>query len=490
MSFPSWFRSLSRRSRWLIAAVPVLLLAAFGWFLDATTRTALEPWLGERLSAEFTVERLDEVATFDDYLALEDELFAQLQDKVYAHTKSGPGYELYRYAKGSAADPQVRKPNWNRSFELSVVKPLGAVLLLHGMSDSPYSLRAIAEALQRKGYWVLGLRMPGHGTAPSGLKYLSWQDAAAAVGLGVQHLQTRAGAVPLHLVGYSTGAALALNYALDAQEGVASPVPASLVLISPSIRIHAVAALAAFKDRIGKLPGLGGLSWLQIEAEFDPYKYNSFATNAAAQVHRLTQRVSKRIATRAQSSASVILPPTLVFKSTVDATVLTEAVVDDLLARLKPRRHELVLFDINRFELKSALLVSDPGPLTARLMTDSSLPFAMSLVTNENARSTAVVSRRKEAFSNEVTRTRALGLHWPNGVISLSHVALPFPPDDPLYGQRPPTSEGVLYLGDLAIRGERGLMRIPTDWLIRLRHNPFYDYLQTRTLDWIGDAGR
>jgi len=53
---------------------------------------------------------------------------------------------------------------------------------------------------------------------------------------------------------------------------LASPVPASLVLISPSIRIHAVAAVAGFKDALGNFPGLGGLSWLQVEPEFDPYK--------------------------------------------------------------------------------------------------------------------------------------------------------------------------------------------------------------------------
>jgi hypothetical protein len=71
--------------------------------------------------------------------------------------------------------------------------------------------------------------------------------------------------------------------------------------------------------------------------------------------------------------------------------------------------------------------------------------------------------------------------------VSLSHVALPFPPDDPLYGERPP-GKG-LFLGQPAIRGERGLLRIPSDWLLRLRHNPFYDYLERRTVDWIERAG-
>lgn len=74
---------------------------------------------------------------------------------------------------------------------------------------------------------------------------------------------------------------------------------------------------------------------------------------------------------------------------------------------------------------------------------------------------------------------------WPRGVISLSHIALPFPPDDPLYGVDPPVEKQTIYLGNLAIQGERGLLRVPENWLLRLRFNPFYSYLEDRTVDWV-----
>jgi hypothetical protein len=45
-----------------------------------------------------------------------------------------------------------------------------------------------------------------------------------------------------------------------------------------------------------------------------------------------------------------------------------------------------------------------------------------------------------------------------------------------------------VFLGQLAIRGERGVLKIPGQWLLRLRHNPFYDYQEQRVLDWIGRA--
>jgi len=448
----------------------------------------LKPWHTEELTAEFTAQRADEIRTFDDYRQLEDALFAELDEKVYARVESGPEYALARYSPGSAADPRGRSPDWNRSFELPVDEAVGAVLLLHGLTDAPYTLRTLGKALNKRSYWVLGLRLPGHGTAPSGLKRVSWEDMAAAVRLSMDHLASKVGQKPIHIVGYSTGAPLALDFALNALEGSASPVPASLVLISPAIGVHPTAGLANWKAGLAVLPGLGGLAWLQIVPEFDPYKYNSFATNAGGQVYSLTRSVAKRIAARAQSNPTEILPPTLVFKSAVDATVSADAVVDRLLARLAPNRHELVLFDINRFAVKSKLLIADPGPLSNKLMADETLPFAFTLVTNENPESTMVLARRKLPFSAEASTIEPLNLAWPAGVISLSHVALPFPPDDPLYGQRPPGNEDVLFLGQMAIQGERGLLQFPSDWLMRLRYNPFYAFLEARALAWIDGA--
>ena len=78
-------------------------------------------------------------------------------------------------------------------------------------------------------------------------------------------------------------------------------------------------------------------------------------------------------------------------------------------------------------------------------------------------------------------------MEWPRGVFSLSHVALPFPPDDPLYGRYPPEERGKLFLGHQAIQGERGVLQISTNFLLRLRHNPFYDYLEQRVEDWLAD---
>jgi esterase/lipase len=448
----------------------------------------LRLWHTVDLTEEFTRESVDaDVKSFEDYLLLEERLYTQLSEEVYKSTGTGPEEILNRYSRGSAADPSRWPRNWNRSFELSVRQPKGGVLLLHGMSDSPYSLRALGQRFHREGYRVLGLRLPGHGTAPSGLRYASWLDMAAAVGLALDHLEERIGDRPLHIIGYSTGAALALNATLEVIEQNAGRAPDSLVLISPAIRVHSVAGLANFKNTLAGLPGLDGLAYLNVMNEFDPFKYNSFATNAGAQVHEITLDVDRRIRRHANSgSLKGQFPPVLVFKSTVDDTVTTAAVVDNLLLNLSDDRNELVLFDINRnAAIKSTLLIDDPGPLTLRLMEDPSLPFGVTFVTNRNPENLAIVAKHKSPKSSKIARVEELDMTWPRGVISLSHIALPFLPDDPLYGATPPLEKDRIYLGNLAIQGERGLLKVPENWLLRLRFNPFYSYLEDRSVDWV-----
>src|SRR5690606_12020621 len=144
--------------------------------------------------------------------------------RIYGAVEPETLQAIQRYRKGGPADPTGYARNWNRTFEL---RPEGAprrgVLLLHGMSDSPYSLRAIGERLHREGAHVVGLRMPGHGTAPSGLLEVHRRDLAAAVALAMRHLRETVDGRPVHLVGYSNGGALAVHYALKRLEDDSLP---------------------------------------------------------------------------------------------------------------------------------------------------------------------------------------------------------------------------------------------------------------------------
>ena len=92
--------------------------------LQACSGPPLEPWHTEPLREEFETGA-PEIVGLADYLALEERLFAELDDEVYGRVATGSTEMLVRYSRGSASDPSDWDPNWNRSFELPAESPVG-----------------------------------------------------------------------------------------------------------------------------------------------------------------------------------------------------------------------------------------------------------------------------------------------------------------------------------------------------------------------------
>ncbi|MFI5318790.1 MAG: alpha/beta hydrolase [Myxococcota bacterium] len=474
---------LARALAYGAAGMLAAALAGFVWF--ANDQPELAVWHTAKLDEEFT-ER-SKLQSFEEYLALEERLFVQLEERVYARVEPADRQPINRFHRGSLSDPGRWPRDWNRSSELPASAPRAGVLLLHGMSDSPYSLRSEAERLNAAGAYVVGLRIPGHGTAPVGLTTARWQDMAAAVRLAMRHLRERAGDAPLFLVGYSNGGALSVHYALSALEDGALPAPSGLVLISPEIGIAPVAALAVWQKRIGRLLGLEKLAWSSVLPEYDPFKYQSFAVNAGEQAHRLTAEIQAKLTALGESGALARFPRVLAFQSGVDATVSTAAVIEGLMSRLPAAGHELVLFDLNRRSEVEHLLKHDPRPELRGLLAGRDLPFTLCVITNENEASSHVVLARKPTGRSEASQT-PLELAWPDQTFSLAHVALPFSAADPLYGDGSGEPSPGVRLGRLALRGERGVLQVSADEMLRLHWNPFYAYLEQRMVEFVGLA--
>ncbi len=466
---------LSRLS-WMVLGA---LVAAGGLYTASRLQGhPLRLWHTWKTEAEFHVQR-SRVADFEAYRASEARLARAWREAV---ARARPG-QLSRYHPRNPLAHPIDGTDWNRSVELPAEPARGAALLLHGMSDSPYSLRALALRLQAAGFQTLALRLPGHGVAPAGLARLAWEDMAAAVRLAVEHLKPAlSDGRPLVMVGYSNGAALALDYTLDALAEPTWPVPARLVLLSPAIAVSSGARYAPLLLLAGRLPGLEPLAWLSVQPEYDPYKFNSFPVNAGYQVHRLARSVRSRLS-ELDSAAWSRFPPILAAQSVVDATVVAPALVHGLMDRLQSGGDRLLLFDVNRDAAIMELFGRyDSHPVEALLEADT--PYAVTLVTNRDTHSLDVVARHRPAGSAPI-RTDPLDSSWPPGVYSLSHVALPFPPDDPVYGRGGadhPT------LGSLELRGEQNLLSVPAGQLLRLRFNPFYVYLEAQVLDFIRNA--
>ena len=99
-----------------------------------------------------------------------------------------------------------------------------AVVFLHGIAGSPAHFREMAEYLADAGYTARGVLLPGHGTKAAHLRRISWVDWYDHAVSEVRALQATHRQV--HIVGYSVGAALALEIA--AGEGTVG----GLVLLS------------------------------------------------------------------------------------------------------------------------------------------------------------------------------------------------------------------------------------------------------------------
>ncbi|MDP3940046.1 MAG: alpha/beta fold hydrolase [Deltaproteobacteria bacterium] len=461
---------------WVAGAVAVILVGAV-WYLDQ--KPDLKVWHTAWLDAEFTTST--PARTFDDYLALEDRLFKQLDELVYNRIDPEDRLPFNRYFRGSKTDSGSWSPDWNRSYVLSTERPAAGVLLIHGMSDSPYVLRALAERLNAGGAAVVGLRVPGHGTAPSGLVRVRYEDMAAAVKLAVERLRDEVGERPITIVGFSNGGALAVHYALAALEDPSLPAIERVFLMSPEIGVTPMAVLAIWQERIGRLLGLDKLNWNTILPEYDPYKYGSFAVNAGNQAYRLTIENRNRLERLGAAGKLDGFPPVLAFQSAVDATIVAPDLVKELFDQLPDRGHELVLFDINRTIEIEALLKEDPRAWIESITETPDKRYTFSLVTNENDKSEHMVVRSQKPGQSG-SATTDIELTWPRSIYSLTHLALPIPANDPLYGGEDQGKSPGIRLGSLALRGERGVLVIPADDMLRLRWNPFFPYVEQRIL--------
>jgi carboxylesterase len=182
--------------------------------------------------------------------------------------------------------------------------PVG-VLLCHGFTGSPQSLRPWAEFLAAAGLSVSLPRLPGHGTTWQEMNRTRWGDWYAEVDRAFQEL--RADAEEIFVAGLSMGACLALRLAEQRGSAVRG-----LVLVNPSVTADTklfllapvlklvVSSLKAVGDDIKK-PGV------------TEGAYDRTPTKAAASLPGLWK------ATQAQLGQ--VSAPVLVFKSTEDHIV-------------------------------------------------------------------------------------------------------------------------------------------------------------------------
>lgn len=188
--------------------------------------------------------------------------------------------------EGFARAQQVQ---WNLPFRRL---PAGAcpagdrtgLLLVHGLSDSPFVFRDLADYLADHCVEVRTLLLQGHGTRPGDLVTARAEVWQAQVR---EHFRALSRDVDRAFIGgFSLGGALATEYALSGE----SPQPAGLVAVAPAWQLNGLRDylwLAPIADVFG--------DFVEKEPELNPVKYESFSFNAGTQIGKVISAAQRRI---------------------------------------------------------------------------------------------------------------------------------------------------------------------------------------------------
>jgi len=443
----------------------------------------LKLWHRVMLQEEFRAKDAPPGMTFDDYLAVEQKVFDELNVKVYQQLSPEDQLPYNRFYNKSYSFPDNFARNWNRSFELVPASIRGGVLMLHGLTDSPYSNHALAQILYEQGYYVLGLRYPGHGTIPSGMVQCSWKDWEAAANIALEHVRKKIGnAAPLYLCGYSTGGSLALKMTFDAlaeQRKTADKV----FLFSPAIEVSPFGVLADWYKPVGWLTFFEKSPWKDVNPEYDPFKYNSFANHAGGEVYQLAKIVRRQVDDVRKKGLLAQAPPIIAFQSVVDTTVVGSALVKKLYLKLEPNHSRLIVFDVNHDPQVEPFIKTPYKSVFSQFEAyEKPFPFDLTIITNATTQMPEVVAKIRN-MGEKTFQDIPLSMAWPPQVYSLSHVSLLFPQDDPIYGGIDTRALPASFkIGTLTPKGELSVLNVSIPQLMRLRYNPFFDYLTQQVL--------
>ncbi|CAM5631438.1 carboxylesterase [Streptomyces canus] len=125
------------------------------------------------------------------------------------------------------------------------------VLLCHGFTGSPQSLRPWAQHLAEHGLTVSLPLLPGHGTRWQDMALTGWQDWYAEVDRELRALSERCTSV--FVAGLSMGGTLALRLAAKHGDAVSG-----VVVVNPANRMHGLApyALPVARHFVRTAPGI------------------------------------------------------------------------------------------------------------------------------------------------------------------------------------------------------------------------------------------
>ena len=201
------------------------------------------------------------------------------------------------------------------------------ILVLHGFTGSPASVRPWGQALSAEGWTVCVPRLPGHGTTWQEMNRTTWEDWYAEADRNYRDLRGRCSRV--FVMGLSMGGTLTLGLAEQYGDAIAG-----IVLVNPSVHTER-------RDRFLLpvlqlvVPGFPGISNDIAKPGQDEIAYPKIPLKAAYSLSSLWSRV--------KSDIGMVTQPVLLFRSVVDHVV-------------EPSNAEFILANVSSADVHEELL--------------------------------------------------------------------------------------------------------------------------------------
>ena len=167
-------------------------------------------------------------------------------------------------------------------------------VLIHGLLSTPAEVRTLGEKLAQQGYIVIAPRLKGHGTSPWDLHQRSWKDWQQSVqqSLKIAHCYSK----EVHLVGFSSGALLALTLAANKANKIASITACSPPVNFKDPLINLVKTTHSTNKIIKSLVGIEGIFPFQENTPEHPHiNYRHAPIASINQLLQLIQQTKPRL---------------------------------------------------------------------------------------------------------------------------------------------------------------------------------------------------
>ena len=197
------------------------------------------------------------------------------------------------------------------------------ILMLHGFTGNPASLRRIGEWLAARGHAVSCPLYPGHGRRWRDLGHTRWEQWAAEAEAARRELAQRCEAVVAF--GLSVGGAMALHLAANHPEEIRG-----VVAVNPYVLDRRIAAAFLMWPLVPSVKGIGDDIRKEGETEIP---YERVPTRGVAQLARFTKAV--------RAELPRVRQPLLVFNSREDH-VVPKGSVELVMERAGSSEKELV----------------------------------------------------------------------------------------------------------------------------------------------------